>query len=120
MSYEQDLAAAEASGLPFRRVLDLKTGPSIQYLSAEDIAARDAYLASPEYAAHLAKQATAAEDAAAVSQAKLNATIQYLATHTPAECAAKVQAEVTNLATAKDMLAHFAQALCVLVRRELR
>ena len=62
----------------------------------------------------------AVADASAVTVVKANAVINYLVTHTPAECAAKVQTDVTNLATAKDMLAHFAQALCVLAKDRLR
>ena len=48
------------------------------------------------------------------------AAIVYLVTHTPAECAAYVEANVTNLAQAKVMLGKFAMALSVLARRELR
>ena len=67
-----------------------------------------------------AQELQAVEDEAAVTVVKANAVINYLVTHTPAECAAKVQTDVTNLATAKDMLAHFAQALCVLAKDRLR
>lgn len=59
-------------------------------------------------------------DAAAVTAAKAEPVIQYLVSHTPAECAAYVNANVTTLAQAKDMLAKFAMALSVLARRELR
>ena len=70
--------------------------------------------------AFLAPSAQSVADASAVTVVKANAVITYLVTHTPAECAAKVQTDVTNLATAKDMLAHFAQALCVLAKDRLR
>lgn len=72
---------------------------------------------TPEQVAMLAQ---VADDENARTLAKQNAVIQYLATHTPLECAAKVQSDVTNLATAKDMLANFAMALCVLARDRLR
>lgn len=51
---------------------------------------------------------------------KIDPVIRYLVTHTPAECAAYVQLNVTNLATAKDMLAKFAMALSVLARQQLK
>lgn len=73
-----------------------------------------------EVDAFLALTPTQVADAAAVSAAKSNLIIQFLVTHSPAECAAKVQNDVTSLATAKDMLANFAQALCVLARGTLR
>jgi hypothetical protein len=61
----------------------------------------------------------AADNNAALS-AKANAVIQYLTTHTPAECDAYVQANVTTLAQAKTMLGNFAIALCVLTKITLR
>lgn len=51
---------------------------------------------------------------------KIDPVIRYLVTHTPAECAAYVQLNVTNLATAKDMLAKFAMALSVLARQQFK
>lgn len=74
----------------------------------------------PPSAQELAALAVLAADEQDRNEAKLNPTLRYLVTHTPAECAAKVQADVTDLATAKDMLAHFAVALCVLARGQLR
>lgn len=62
----------------------------------------------------LAAQALALADKQQADLAKADAVIQYLVSHTPAECEAYVQANVTNLATAKDMLGKFAMALCVL------
>lgn len=52
--------------------------------------------------------------------AKSDNVIQYLVTHTPAECAAYVNANVNNLADAKAFLGKVAMALSVLARREFR
>lgn len=61
MTFETDLAAAEASGLPFRRTFDLSTGvKGIVYLTAEEIADNDAAQAT-EQAAQAAREAAAAE-----------------------------------------------------------
>jgi hypothetical protein len=70
--------------------------------------------------AEVAKAAQDQQDSDSVAAAKGNAVIQYLVTHTPAQCVAKVQTDVTSLATAKDMLGYFAVALCVLARDKLR
>lgn len=59
-------------------------------------------------------------DTAARDAVKADAIIKYLATHTPNECNAYVQANVTNLADAKTLLGKFAMALSVLVRGSLR
>ena len=102
-------------------VTNLSTGETtVEPLTQEELDAQAAYLLSPAYAALQAQQALATLDASAVTVAKANAVINYLVTHTPQECAAKVQTDVTNLATAKDMLAHFAQVLCVLAKDRLR
>lgn len=70
------------------------------------------------------EQIDAEAHVAAEAQIKANAradlVIQYLATHTPAECEAYVAANVNNLTEAKNMLGKFAIALCVLSRREFR
>jgi hypothetical protein len=64
--------------------------------------------------------AAQAASKSATDIAALNPVIQYLGSHTPAECIAKVNTDVTDLASAKIMLGHFAVALCVLVRDKLR
>jgi hypothetical protein len=61
-----------------------------------------------------------ASDDAAKQASKAEAVIQYLVTHTPAECDAYVHANVTNLATAVNLLGKMAMALSVLARAELR
>lgn len=71
-------------------------------------------------AADAAAQAQALADMQAVVSAKADPVINYLVTHTPAECAQYVQTNVTNLATAKDVLAKMAMALSVLARSSLR
>lgn len=83
----------------------------------------------------LAKAAQAQEqqaDLEAKAYAKLDPVIQYLVSHTPAECAQAIRdfidsASVTNLATAQACLgrietrmAQFAKALSVLAREKLR
>lgn len=72
-------------------------------------AAKDA-----EIAAVLAKIGT---DETHISKVKDDKTVAYLRTHTPDECYNKVQADVTDLASAKKMMGSLAMALCVLVRR---
>lgn len=59
-------------------------------------------------------------DTDAKDSAKVDVVIQYLVSHTPDECYAKVQADVTDLASAKVMLGRFAKALSVLARGQLR
>lgn len=71
-------------------------------------------------------------DSAAVADAKLDPVIQFLVSHTPAECAQAIRdfidsASVTNLATAQACLgrietrmAQFAKALSVIARDKLR
>lgn len=109
----------------------LRTAPSAEfdayntYAEACRAAGRDAIAAlgtvtAAETAAEAARAAQAQADAAATAAAKANNVVIYLVSHTPAECAAYVQANVTNLAQAKDMLANFAMALSVLARRSLR
>lgn len=73
-----------------------------------------------QIAADNAAQEQAIVDSVAETLAKADPVIKYLVSHTPAECAAYVQANVTSLATAKDMLAKMAMALSVLARRNLR
>jgi hypothetical protein len=80
-------------------------------LSAEELAI---------VAAKQAAQAQAAQDTADTDAAKADATIQYLISHTPAQCYQKVQTDVTDLASAKVMLGRMAMALSVLGRNTLR
>ena len=68
----------------------------------------------------LAERARVAADAESLDYAKAAPVIKYLATHTPAECEDYVQTNVTDLASAKTMMKHFAVALCVIARREFR
>ena len=70
--------------------------------------------------AEVAAQAEIDDDLAAHDAAKVNPVIAYLATHTPAQITAKVQADVVSLATARDMLTHLAVAVGVMARRQLR
>lgn len=60
------------------------------------------------------------DDEAAKNTVKLNPVVQYLVNHTPAECSAKANKDVTDLASAKIMFGHFAEALCVLAKDKLR
>jgi hypothetical protein len=61
-----------------------------------------------------------AADATAKVQAKTDTVIQYLRDHTVAECEAYVQANVTDLASARALMKKFAVALCVLAKQSLR
>ena len=72
---------------------------------------------TPEQSA-AAQQAAAAQ--AAKEEAKADNVVQYLRDHTPAECEAYVQANVTDLASARDLLKKFAVVLCVLAKQTLR
>jgi hypothetical protein len=76
--------------------------------TAEELAARAAVIA----------QATA--DAAAKSIAKADTVVQYLRDHTPAEVEAYVQTNVTDLASARQMMKKFAVVLCVLAKQAFR
>ena len=71
-------------------------------------------------AANQAAKDQADADAAIQTTAKLDATIKYLIMHTAAQIEAKIDADVTNLATTKVILAKLAVAVGVLARRELR
>lgn len=68
----------------------------------------------------IAQEAKRLEEKQQADNAKTDAVIQYLITHTPAECSAYVAANVTNLATAVNMLQKFAIALCVLSKDKFR
>lgn len=59
-------------------------------------------------------------DAAAKTSAKADNVVQYLRDHTPAEVEAYVQANVTDLASAKQLMKKFAVVLCVLTKDSLR
>lgn len=71
-------------------------------------------------AAIAAREARQAADSAAREAAKADTVIQYLRDHTPAECEAYVQANVTDLASARALMKKFAVALCVLAKQNLR
>ncbi len=99
-----------------RIVIDLKTGEqTVVELTPDEIADAQARTAAeqPAIAQRIA-------DAEASSAAKADATIAYLVSHTPAECYAKVQTDVTDLASARQMIGRLAMAVSVLARRELR
>lgn len=69
---------------------------------------------SPE---KLAVQAKAAQEAADAQAAREDAAIAAIAAMTPAQAAAYVENNVTNLAEAKAVLKTMAKAICVLARR---
>jgi hypothetical protein len=87
-----------------------------EQLVRDTVAAHVANTDARELAIATRKQA----DLDAHEAAKADVVVKYLVNHTPAECAAYVQTNVTNLAQAKDMLAKFAMALSVLSRKEFR
>lgn len=58
--------------------------------------------------------------AEALAAAKADAAIQYLVTHTPAECYAYVQNNVTNLATATAFLGKMAMVLSIIAKDRLK
>jgi hypothetical protein len=86
-----------------------------------DAEAADLLKPTPEQEAAAAAAAAQAADAAdAKAAAKADNVIQYLRDHTPAECEAYVQANVTDLASARALMKKFAVALCVLSKQSLR
>ena len=64
-----------------------------------------------------AQKAKIADKQTSLEVAKGDDVINYLRNHTPAECEAYVQADVTDLASAKALLKKFAVALCVLSKQ---
>lgn len=55
----------------------------------------------------------------ALAAAKADVAIQYLVTHTPAECYAYVQANVTNLATAVNFIGKIAMVLSIIAKNRM-
>lgn len=73
-----------------------------------------------EVADRAAAAAAAAETLANKQAAQADAVVQFLATKSPAEVYAKVQADITDLATAKVMVGKLAVAVSVLARSGLQ
>ena len=59
------------------------------------------------------------DDALAIETARADATIKYLMTHTDAQIEAKINADVTNIASIKPILSRLAVAVGALARRGL-
>jgi len=74
------------------------------------------YVPTPE---EVAAAAAAAEALANKQSAKADAFVAFLATKSPAEVAARVQADVTDLASAKVVLTKLAIAVSVMARNQL-
>lgn len=74
----------------------------------------------PKTPEELAAEQQQIADAEAKAEAKADTVIQYLRDHTPAECEAYVQAKVTDLDSAKQLMKKFAVVLCVLTKQSLR
>lgn len=101
-----------------RIVINVTTGEqTVVPLTAEEIADAQA-----RTAAEATSPARLAEEAASAAKAYAgaDAVVQYLRDHTPAECEAYVMANVTDLPSARALLAKFAVALCVLTKQNLR
>ena len=71
-------------------------------------------------AEELAAEAQAAADLVIQEDAKAEPLIAYLVSHTAAEIKAKVNADITDLASAKIMFGRFGVALAYLARQGLR
>ena len=71
---------------------------------------------SPEEVAALAELAARE---VMVADLKADSTIQFLRTHTPAECSDWVNANVTDLASAKQVLSKMAMVVAYLARERL-
>jgi hypothetical protein len=70
-----------------------------------------------DVAAEAAELATGQQQVQDIAAARQNAKLQALATRTPAQVQAWVDANVNNLADAKDVLSTLAVAVSVLARR---
>jgi hypothetical protein len=70
-------------------------------------------------AEELAAQAAIADALANKQAAKADAFVNFLATKSPAEVAARIQADVTDLASARVVITKLAIAVSVLARNEL-
>ena len=73
-----------------------------------------------EIAAQAAAEAIRVADAEAKAIAKADNVVKFLCNHTPAEVEAYVQAQVTDLPSARALLKRFGVALCVLAKQSLR
>lgn len=67
-----------------------------------------------------AQRALQIDELAARESAKTDLVVRYLRDHTPAECVSYVQTNVTDLASAKDLLKKYAVILCVLAKQNFR
>lgn len=95
---------------------NLQTGvQSIIEMTPEEIAAIPAV---PAEKLALLEQIQA--DEAQKESAKLDTVIRYLVTHTPEEIVTYVNTNVTDLASAKNVLGKLAVAVSVLAKKELR
>lgn len=110
-------------------ILRLSDGASIpQAEGNSDYAQYLAWLAAgntplpidPPTAEELAAEAKRIADAEAKAEAKADNVVQYLRDHTPAACADYVHTNVTDLASARNMLKKFAMVLSVLAKQNLR
>lgn len=75
---------------------------------------------APKTAEQIAAEAIRDADVAARTAAKADNIVQYLRDHTPAECEAYVQANITDLASARAFLKKVAVVMCVLSKQSLR
>lgn len=82
-----------------------------------DQEAADLNAPTPE---QVAAEALRLADAQAKAEAKADGIVQFLRDHTPAECEAYVQTNVTDLASARALMKKFAVVLCVLSKQSLR
>lgn len=98
-----------------RKVLDKSEREAVKEYIVKQV--KPVHVPSPEGIA-LANQNAA--DLAAFAASKAEPVIQYLVSHTPAECDAYVKANISSLAQAKAMLGKFSMALCVLSKASLR
>ena len=76
--------------------------------------------ATDDEIAAYAQKKKAEEDATVRTSAKGDATIRFLISKTPAEIEAKINADVTSIATAKAIIAKLAVAVGAPARKELR
>lgn len=73
----------------------------------------------PKTPEELAAEAELAARVVMRGELAADTTIQFLRTHTPAECAAWVNTNVTDLATAKSVLSKLAMVVAYLARERL-
>lgn len=120
-TFDEDLAAAKASGLPFRVVVDLTAGPSVAYLTAGEIADAQARAASETAARNTPEAVRKATDETERAACALDQQILPLVNQTKAEWNTWAGANFPSLTAAeRTRLGMLFWVVAVGVRRAIR